>query len=1038
MCGRRVPRPLLHTTRTHSMPPPARRRRSLRGGAGPATDTPPTAPASAARDLFDVLAADLAAAAAACPVSPAGLLDIATFKAAGSAADASYLDPETGEITGVPPLAWASSATAASASPASTLAWLADGARAEAVAVGVGPAGAGTVWEGALPSGRALPPGVARAIARAAGRADPGDARLAFVPIPAAPEGQAFDADGDLVPAYGAEKEGASRGPSRAGAGGEGGGGDGGGPPGSEGTSSEEDDDDDGAAFDLGDAAEEDILRRPRVAPPLITLEGAAAAGERAAAVLSAAAGGRARLLPRDAARLPALRWATAAAGVEAAAAAEAGQTKDWMVEEEEEGDEEEEEEEDEESEDSDGGGDGEGGGGGGGRERGDTLATADRSPSSSGPGSSGDDDSGASDSSSGDEWAAAARATWEAPGTPGGLAALASAGAAASSRRELDRRRAARARARARRRASLTKESYVARASGAAADVVEAALVGGDAGGLARAAERGSSGDEADALEDEVRWAPPPPTDVREPAGSAAARAVAGGQDPRPDAPKPAYGPAAVAAGVGGGGGGGGDLGLALMARGVFSMASARASLSATTTTPPTPSPSAALLFRLRGGWAGGGGAVDVGFGVYARPGAAVAILGPGWGTPTVPLCRDGRGLRMEAAGEGEDGEEEVTTSLTPPEAAAADPTLYRDVAASAGALGLTVMAWVPHPVPVADLAAALGASAKANAAAAAGDAFRQDVAARGAVLAAGGLPPLPALADVRALAWPPLKSLRADIQAADALAAELARVAGAVAAEEGSASGWVDGAGRLLPGAKILFTATPGGHLLVEALPAPPPPPPRRPVWASALAYLLTGPPGGGEARGAPPNPRHDGDGPGDPLAAAPGGGRGGPARLVAYAPAPAARLAALALLGPLAPDPVARARLGSRLLWHARGGEVPGEEGVGWLEGARGGEGGGGEEEEEGGRLPALAPPPPPPPPLPSAEGARTWLTLPGAVSGADALAAMPPQWADALDPAAAAWELPVVGWGGQQLGGEDEGPPMLVGHRAMWRA
>lgn len=960
-------------THTHTMPLPstARRRPALRGG-GAAPGAGRLPPAVAAGDLFSVLEADLAAAAAALPPTPADLLAVATFQTPGAHADAGYADQaDPRSVTGCRPLA----AAARPVTPASTLAWLAEGARAEAVALGGNLDAAGTGWEGAVAAwsaGGALHPSVHRAIERAAGRPDPGDPSLgplfALEPV--------RDADGNAAPQDDTQQDDPD--PPREGEG--------------DNSGSSEGEEEEDVKNDLGWAPRpppKAAGRRGRASAPS-PLDAAAEVEETAAAVL-AEAGAAALALPRDDARLPALRWAAAAASLEAQVAAEEGGDGPPA------GDGEEEEEEVEpfkagDADDADfsfSDGEGEGGGDGGAWTLRPLHPSRPAPPAPAGGGAphahlalaSGSDDS------SGDEWGAAR--TRVAAGDASSvlapaLAALAGAESRGAAARGVERRRAARARARARRRASLAGTSYADRASKVAFDVLESSMLGGEPGSV-EAAERGSSGDEADTLEDEARWAPLPPTDVREPSGATAARRAAGGVDPRPGAPKPAYAPAAVA--VGAGGGGEGDLGLALMARGVFSVRAARGALHLAQPAPAGGGPPS-LLSRLRRGWSGvGGGRADVGFGVYARPAAAAPALARAWASPVVA------GVEVGAGEEEEHGSPRasftIDTALPPSEAAATDPALYRDIAARAGALGLTVMAWVPRPVPAAEVAAALADAAKANAAAAAGDAFKADVAARAALLKAGGLPPLPRAADVKALAWPPLQSLRDDIQAADALAAQLTRVAADTAAGEGAASGWIDGDGRLLPGAKLLFTSTPGGNLLVEALPAPPArrPTPQATGLLSSLAYLVAGSALAGEARGAAPNPAHDGDGPGDPLA--PPTTRPA-ARLLAWAPAPAARVAAAALLGPLAPDPIARGRLGTRLLFHARGGALPGD--------------------EPASRAAWDAAP-------------RSWLTLPGVVSGADALAAMPAQWADAIDPAAAAWELPVAGSG-------DAGPPLLL--------
>ena len=77
-------------------------------------------------------------------------------------------------------------------------------------------------------------------------------------------------------------------------------------------------------------------------------------------------------------------------------------------------------------------------------------------------------------------------------------------------------------------------------------------------------------------------------------------------------------------------------------------------------------------------------------------------------------------------------------------------DPLFYADIMRVAPEIGLTVVAWVPRPLPAAALARYLGEAAAANAAAAAAAAFRDDLALRRRALAVGALPPLPSPADV------------------------------------------------------------------------------------------------------------------------------------------------------------------------------------------------------------------------------------------------------------------------------------------------
>ena len=151
-----------------------------------------------------------------------------------------------------------------------------------------------------------------------------------------------------------------------------------------------------------------------------------------------------------------------------------------------------------------------------------------------------------------------------------------------------------------------------------------------------------------------------------------------------------------------------------------------------------------------------------------------------------------------------------------------AADPLFGSAVVAAAARARLSLLAYIPHDLPAADLAAGLSNAMTDGAAAAAAAAFAADVASLKAALCVGALPPLPSRADVEHLDWPCLAAAAEVATAGRALAANLAAAAARAAA--GGGEGWVTAAGVIPRGTRFRAAAAPGDTVVVEAFPPAP----------------------------------------------------------------------------------------------------------------------------------------------------------------------------------------------------------------------
>ena len=306
------------------------------------------------------------------------------------------------------------------------------------------------------------------------------------------------------------------------------------------------------------------------------------------------------------------------------------------------------------------------------------------------------------------------------------------------------DARAAAAWRAKQRKLLALKTRSYAQRAADETAKITEERTLGAPPQSLSDEEEAAGR---AELPQDIFSKQPTTTTDVREPAAAAGRRLDRTSKKARPSGVKPAMPPSVLQREFAG------RISLSLFARGIFGVpeggeddegwgrgdffegtAAARNPL--VKFLPPQLRPSPPL----------------VGFGVYARPGSVAKFLG------RENAVRDGEPrspVGDSASDSGADGDETRPTKLSRwasvrPLEAVRDPLFYADLMRVAPEIGLTVVAWVPRPLPAAALARALGEAAAANAAAGAAAAFRDDLALRRRALASGALPPLPSPADV------------------------------------------------------------------------------------------------------------------------------------------------------------------------------------------------------------------------------------------------------------------------------------------------
>ena len=302
------------------------------------------------------------------------------------------------------------------------------------------------------------------------------------------------------------------------------------------------------------------------------------------------------------------------------------------------------------------------------------------------------------------------------------------------------DAREAAAWRAKQRKLETLRTRSYAQRAADETARLAEASLLGAPPASLSD--EEDAAG-RAELPQDEVARRPTPSTVVREPAFAAGRKLDRTSRAARPSGVKPAMAPSVLEREFAG------RLSLSLFGRGIFGVTedleaanggadffegTAEARNPLARFLPPQLRPDPPL----------------VGFGVYARPGSVAKFLGREY-------VDDEDLLRRSENGDDDSGDEEAMrptkesrwASMRPLDAVR-DPLFFADLMRVAPEVGLTVVAWVPRPLPAAALARALGEAAAANAAAASAAAFRDDLALRRRALAAGALPPLPSPADV------------------------------------------------------------------------------------------------------------------------------------------------------------------------------------------------------------------------------------------------------------------------------------------------
>jgi len=308
------------------------------------------------------------------------------------------------------------------------------------------------------------------------------------------------------------------------------------------------------------------------------------------------------------------------------------------------------------------------------------------------------------------------------------------------------DARAAAAWRAKQRKLEALRTRSYAQRAADETARLTEGALLGPAPPSLSD--EEDAAG-RAELPQDEAAKRPTPTTVVREPAFAAGRRLDRTSRAARPSGVKPAMAPSVAARELAG------RLSLSLFGRGIFGVredleaainaggedffaGTAEARNPLARFLPPQLRPEPPL----------------VGFGVYARPGSVAKFLGREY-----LESGGGDGSPSEDDGDGDGDDDEVRAlrhsresrwASMPPLKAVGDPLFYADLMRVAPEIGLTVVAWVPRPLPAAALARYLGEAAAANAAAAAAAAFRDDLALRRRALASGALPPLPSPADV------------------------------------------------------------------------------------------------------------------------------------------------------------------------------------------------------------------------------------------------------------------------------------------------
>jgi len=317
---------------------------------------------------------------------------------------------------------------------------------------------------------------------------------------------------------------------------------------------------------------------------------------------------------------------------------------------------------------------------------------------------------------------------------------------AAALGRERADRNAAADARALAAWRAKQRKleilrtRSYAQRAADETARMTEEALLGAPPASLSD--EEDAAG-RAELPQDVFAKKPTPSTVEREPTASSSGRKLdRSSAKARPSGVKPAMAPSVLEREFAG------RLSLSLFGRGIFGvpeeLEEAEGGRDFFEGTAEARNPLLKFLPRqLRPE------PPLVGFGVYARPRSVAKFLGREYVDD-----HDENGFNNggddDSADEMLKPTKETRWSSVHPLQAVQDPLFYADLMRVAPEIGLTVVAWVPRPLPAAALARALGEAAAANAAAASAAAFRDDLVLRRRALASGALPPLPSPADV------------------------------------------------------------------------------------------------------------------------------------------------------------------------------------------------------------------------------------------------------------------------------------------------